>query len=182
MFRQCLFTVAAIVFTLFTVWWTPAVDAQSAATLDAAACSKLSAMKLPGVTITSASLVAAGQMPAPPARGGGAGPQANPFVDLPGVCRVAATLKPSSDSDIKMELWLPAGWNGKFRGTGNGGLGGGTPSMNALANGVRRGYATASHNTGHAGDSSYAMEHPEQIKDFGYRATHEMTVTSKALI
>ena len=73
-------------------------------------------------------------------------------------------------------------WNGKFRGTGNGGLGGGTPSMNALAGGVRRGYATAAHNTGHAGDSSYAMDHPEQIKDFGYRATHEMTVASKALI
>ena len=95
---------------------------------------------------------------------------------------MAATLKPSSDSDIKMELWLPASWNGKFRGTGNGGLGGGTPSLNALAGGVRRGYATASHNTGHAGDSSYAMDHPEQIKDFGYRATHEMTVASKALI
>ena len=38
------------------------------------------------------------------------------------------------------------------------------------------------HNTGHEGDSSYALEHPEQIKDFGYRATHEMTVASKALI
>ena len=121
-------------------------------------------------------------MPPPPARGGGPGPQANPFADLPAVCRVAATLKPSSDSDIRMELWLPASWNGKFRGTGNGGLGGGTPSMNALAGGVRRGYATAAHNTGHAGDSSYAMDHPEQIKDFGYRATHEMTVASKALI
>ena len=121
-------------------------------------------------------------MPPPPARGGGPAPQANPFADLPAVCRVAATLKPSRDSDIRMELWLPAAWNGKFRGTGNGGLGGGTPSMNALAGGVRRGYATASHNTGHAGDSSYAMDHPEQIKDFGYRATHEMTVASKALI
>ena len=76
-----------------------------------------------------------------------------------------------------------ATWNGKFRGTGNGGLGGGAGvDVNALAGGVRRGYATAGHNTGHEGDSSYALEHPEQIKDFGYRATHEMTVTSKALI
>src|SRR6185503_10329646 len=41
--------------------------------------------------------------------------------------RVQATLKPSSDSNIKMEIWLPvaASWNGKLRGTGNGGLGGG---------------------------------------------------------
>jgi hypothetical protein len=28
-------------------------------------------------------------------------------------CRVAATLKPSGDSDIKIEVWLPlSGWNG----------------------------------------------------------------------
>jgi feruloyl esterase len=107
---------------------------------------------------------------------------------------VAATLKPSPDSDIKMELGLPTlpraegapgqtGWNGKFKGTGNGGLGGGAGvGLNALAAGVRRGYATAGHNTGHEGDSSYALEHPERIKDFGYRATHEMTIASKALV
>jgi feruloyl esterase len=29
---------------------------------------------------------------------------------------VAATLTPSSDSDIKIEVWLPAqAWNGKFK-------------------------------------------------------------------
>ena len=147
-------------------------------------CAALSRVSLANVTITSASFAAAGTMPAPPARGGGAGAAAaNPFADLPAVCRVAATLKPSADSDIKMELWLPAAWNGKFKGTGNGGLGGGAGvGLNALAAGVRRGYATAGHNTGHEGDSSYALEHPEKIKDFGYRATHEMTVASKALV
>src|SRR5262249_41196608 len=83
------------------------------------------------------------------------------------------------------ELWMPpaAGWNGKFRGTGNGGLGGGAAvNPGALANGLCLGYATAGNNTGHEGDSSYAIEHPEKIKDFGYRAAHEMTVASKALI
>ncbi|HET9267422.1 MAG TPA: tannase/feruloyl esterase family alpha/beta hydrolase [Vicinamibacterales bacterium] len=161
----------------------------------AGSCAALAKVTLPNVTITSATLVAAGALPPPPARGGGpGGAAANPFADLPAVCRVTATLKPSADSDIKMELWLPTppraesapgqtGWNGKFRGTGNGGLGGGAGvNVNALANGVRRGYATAGHNTGHEGDSSYALEHPEKIKDFGYRATHEMTVTSKALV
>jgi feruloyl esterase len=145
-------------------------------------CAALTRVSLTHVTITSATFVAAGALP-PPARGGGAGAAASPFADLPAVCRVVATLKPSADSDIKMELWLPATWNGKFKGTGNGGLGGGAGvNVNALAAGVRRGYATAGHNTGHDGDSSYALEHPEKIKDFGYRATHEMTVTSKALI
>jgi feruloyl esterase len=156
--------------------------AQSAAP-SPAACTALTKLSLPQVTITSAMLVEAGAMPAPAGRGGGPAPAVNPFADLPSVCRVAATLRPSADSDIKMELWMPATWNGKFRGTGNGGLGGGAGvGLNALANGVRRGYATAGHNTGHEGDSSYALEHPERIKDFGYRATHEMTVTSKALV
>jgi len=161
-----------------------APEAQSVAP-SAAACAALTKVSLPQVTVTSAAVVAAGAMPPPPARGGGPGPAgaANPLADLPAVCRVAATLRPSADSDIRMELWLPATWNGKFKGTGNGGLGGGTgANVNALAAGVRRGYATAGHNTGHEGDSSYALEHPERIKDFGYRATHEMTVTSKALI
>jgi len=53
---------------------------------------------------------------------------------------------------------------------------------NALAGGVRRGYATVGSNTGHEGNSSYALDHPEQIKDFGYRSVHQMTVAAKTLI
>jgi feruloyl esterase len=156
---------------------------------DAATCESLSSLALPATTITMAQTVAAGSFVAP-ARGGGPG---QTLADLPAFCRVQATLRPSADSNIKMELWLPASangsgaagspWNGKFRGTGNGGLGGGAGvGAGALANGVRRGYATAGNNTGHEGDSSYAMSHPEQIKDFGYRSAHEMTVASKAII
>jgi feruloyl esterase len=117
-------------------------------------------------------------------QGRGRGGPVSPFADLPAFCRVLATLMPSPDSDIKMELWMPmTGWNGNFRGTGNGGLGGGVAvNPGALANGVRRGYATAGHNTGHDGDSSYAINHPEKVKDFGWRSTHEMTVASKAIV
>ncbi len=173
---------AAFLFASSSGVW---LEAQAPDAGRAAACEKLTSTSLPKVTVTSAAFVVAGAMPAPPARGGGAGVAGagNPFADLPAICRVAATLRPSSDSDIKMELWMPATWNGKLRGTGNGGLGGGAgANANALAAGVRRGYATAGHNTGHEGDSSYALEHPEKIKDFGYRATHEMTTTAKALI
>ena len=47
------------------------------------------------------------------------------FKDVPAFCRVAATLNPSSDSDIKIEVWMPAtGWNGKFQAVGNGGWAG----------------------------------------------------------
>ena len=150
----------------------------------AAPCESLTSLSLPNVTVTLTQPVAAGAFTAP-----GRGGAAVQFGDLPAFCRVQATLKPTSDSDIRMELWLPAsaegagGWNGKFRGTGNGGLGGGTgANPNQLAAGVRAGYATAGNNTGHEGNSSYALDHPEKIKDFGYRSTHEMTVASKALI
>src|SRR5437660_7962744 len=99
---------------------------------DAATCESLSSLALPNTAITMAQTVAAGSFVAP-ARGGGPG---QPLTDLPAFCRVQATLRPSADSNIKMELWLPASaegsgeaartaWNGKFRGTGNGGLGGG---------------------------------------------------------
>jgi len=162
----------------------------------AASCERVASMALPHVTITLANMVDPGAfVPFPAARAGGGGAAgaaagrggapASPFADLPAFCRVMATLTPSGDSEIKMELWMPAAssWNGKLRGTGNGGLGGGAAiPPNALANGVRLGYATAGHNTGHEGDSRYALDHPEKIKDFGYRATHEMTVASKAII
>src|SRR5438874_13236509 len=131
-----------------------------------ATCESLSTLQLPNTTITMAQTVAAGSFVAP-ARGGpsaGSGQAAGqPLTDLPAFCRVQATLRPSIDSDIRMELWLPAsaesfggqargdlstvaagggGWNGKLKGTGNGGLGGGTAvGAGALANGVRRGYA-----------------------------------------
>ena len=149
------------------------------------ACSELAKVSLPNTTITLAQQVEAGAFTPPAGRGAPVPGAPNPFATLPAFCRVQATLRPSADSDIKMELWMPvaASWNGKFRGTGNGGLGGGAVvNANPLANGVRLGYATAGNNTGHEGDSSYAIDHPEKIKDFGYRAAHEMVVVSKALI
>jgi len=154
----------------------------SSAAIAATPCEDLAKANVPNTTITLAQTVQAGVF-TPPAGARAGAP--NPFASLPAFCRIQATLRPSSDSDIKMELWMPvaATWNRKLRGTGNGGLGGGAGvNVNSLANGVRLGYATAGHNTGHEGDSSYALDHPEKIKDFGYRSTHEMTVASKALI
>jgi feruloyl esterase len=113
-------------------------------------------------------------------RGGGAGAA---FKNLPAFCRVAAEIKPTDDSDIKIEVWMPAsGWNGKLQSAGNGGWSGaiGYPAMGqALA----RGYATTGTNAGHDGGSgSFALGHPEKLIDFGYRAVHLMTVQAKAII
>lgn len=146
----------------------------------AASCDSLSALKLPDTTITSAQQVAAGQFIPP----GASAPPAS-VKNLPAFCRVQATIKPAKDSDIKIEVWLPvSGWNGKYRGQGNGGFAG-FIDYPGLATAVSAGYAAASTDTGHTGtpvDATWALGHPDKIVDFGWRAIHEMTVKAKALI
>jgi feruloyl esterase len=134
----------------------------------AAPCEGLASLALPNMTITAAQDVA---------------PGAFQQFDLPAFCRVAATLTPSTDSDIKIEVWMPAsGWNGKFQAVGNGGYAGAI-SFGAMADALRHGYATTSTDTGHTGGSaSFALGHPEKWVDFAYRSEHEMTVKAKAII
>ncbi len=157
-----------------------------------APCESLASMTLPNTTITLARIVEAGAF-TPPVPAGARASQGPPavaaatqaFRDLPAFCRVAATLTPSSDSDIKVEVWMPvSGWNGKFEAVGNGGWAG-VISYGAMAAALHRGYATASTDTGHAGnggDGSFAFNHPEKLVDFAHRAVHEMTVQAKAVI
>src|SRR5438046_2705095 len=154
------------------------VPARAAA---AATCESLASLALPDTTITLAQPVGAGEF-TPPAARGGRGPGAA-FKALPAFCRVAATLKPTSDSDIKIEVWMPAsGWNGKFQAVGNGGWAG-TISYPAMAEALRRGYATTSTDTGHTGATgAFALGHPEKFVDFAYRSEHEMTVKAKAIV
>src|SRR5271157_3085047 len=95
-------------------------------TLAAATCESLTSLSVPHTTITLAQSVAAGQFTLPPGTPPPfPGAPAPSFKNLPGFCRVAAKSRPTSDSEIKIEVWMPlSGWNGKLRGTGNGGLGG----------------------------------------------------------
>jgi len=145
----------------------------------AASCESLASLALPAATVTSAQVVGAGEFKAP---GNQKGKGGNPYASLPVFCRVAATLKPSNDSDIKIEVWLPmAGWNNKLQSVGNGGWAG-VISYPALADAVREGYAAASTDTGHVGGSgSFALGHQEKLIDFGWRSEHEMTVKAKAI-
>jgi feruloyl esterase len=131
----------------------------------------------PATASTTAEIVAAGAFTPPGQRGGAA------FSSLPAFCRIALTLAPSTDSDIKVEVWLPAeGWNGKFQGVGNGAFNG-TIAYPAMASALASGYAVASTDTGHEGNTGeFGLGHPEKVIDFGWRAVHEMTVVSKELI
>jgi len=156
--------------------------AASATRASAATCEGLAGMALKAGTINRAEIVAPGTF-VPPDGGRRGGGGANPYANLPSFCRVAATLTPSADSDIRIEVWLPAsGWNGKFQAVGNGGWAG-VISYGAMADALRAGYATASTDTGHVGGrGTFALEHPEKLIDFSWRSEHEMTVNAKAIV
>ncbi|HTY62689.1 MAG TPA: tannase/feruloyl esterase family alpha/beta hydrolase [Acidobacteriota bacterium] len=153
----------------------------------AASCESLASLTLPDGKITSAALIAAGAFTPPTGGGmmmGGSGGQ-SAFKSAPAFCRVTATLTPTPDSDIRIEVWMPAeNWNGKLVGTGNG-IWAGSISYSALAEPLAKGYATVATDAGHIGsgmDAKFAVGHKEKLIDFGYRAVHEMTVKAKAVI
>jgi feruloyl esterase len=138
-------------------------------------CDRLTAAQLTNATVTSASEVAAGGFTSPGA--------ASPMSTLPAFCRVTITAKPTADSDIKVEVWLPAtGWIGKFQAVGNGGWAG-TIGYAALGAALTRGYAAASTDTGHSTPgASFSVGHPEKVVDYAHRSLHEMAVHAKAIV
>lgn len=144
---------------------------------NAASCESLKSLSEAYTTITVAESVAAGAFTQPGGRGG------QQFAAVPAFCRVAATLRPTSDSEIRIEVWLPAaGWNRKLQSAGNGAWAG-TISYPAMAAAVQSGYAAASTDTGHTGNNAnFITGHPEKVVDFAYRAVHEMTVSAKKII
>ena len=163
-------------------------------------CTNLQSLNLPDTTITSATDNTTGVF-VPPG-------SSSPIPGLPAFCRVTATLTPTSDSNIKIEVWLPeTTWNGRFLGTGGGGFQG-VITYNELALGIQGGFAATNSDlgTGSSGCSPLycgsdgnmgnplaiafgdpaspatgLFGHPEQIKDFGYRAIHLMTVRGKEI-
>lgn len=139
----------------------------------AATCDSLSSLKLPGAMITAA-------IDSPPLSA--TDPMFGPFSVQKPFCRVTGVIPPA----IKFEVWMPEArmWNGKFQGVGNGGVAG-SVAQGSLAVAVNRGYAAVSSNLGHNGgpiDFDFAIGHRELVKDWGYRATHGMTVAGKAVV
>src|SRR5262249_7222445 len=103
---------------------------------------------------------------------------------IPQHCRVKLTLKPSADSNIYSELWMPTdNWNGKLLVVGNGGFAGSIQGYGDMQVALRLGYATAATDTGHntadGPNGMFALGHPEKIVDFSDRALHETTVKAK---
>jgi hypothetical protein len=151
----------------------------------AASCADLAAtLKIANATITTAVEVPAGGFKLPGPGGAGGGPPMD-LSSLPAFCRVAGTLRPTADSDIRFEVWMPlTGWNGKFVGGGNG-VWAGSIAYGDMVGPLARGYAVAASDVGHQGspiDASFLVGHPEKLVDFGHRAVHETTLAAKATV
>jgi len=151
----------------------------------AQACEALAHLELSKAKVLSSQIMEAGTF-TPPSTGTPwliGSPEL--YKTLGAFCRVVVQATPSPDSDIQIEVWLPTeGWNGNFQGQGNGGFAG-EIDYRRLALAVQKKYASAATNTGHSAggtDGSWALGHPEKVIDFGYRAIHEMTQISKAIV
>jgi feruloyl esterase len=149
-------------------------DSPTTISSEQVACESLAGTALAGGTVQTAVAIPAGDY-TPPG-------QPSAVSGLPAFCRVTVTMKPSTDSNIGVEVWLPRqNWNGRFLGNGSGGGGGGILYFSGLVEGLRRGFASAITDLGTAPDPNLAVDHPERWRDFGYRANHEMTLAGKAL-
>lgn len=145
----------------------------------ACAAESLAQLQLDGATILQAMPVAAGSYTPP-------GTQ-TPLANLPAFCRVQALARPSDDSLIHFEVWLPQEdvWNGKLVATGNGGY---SPALSYgdMAYALRQGYATLGGDTGHQtddpADMMWGVGHPEKIRDWGTRSIHAVTQPGKQIV
>ena len=170
--------------------------ATAAVATPATSCESLQSMSTPQVTITAKAMPAGAFVPpgapAPAPRAGGAGraggTPGGAAATLPPHCRVTLVLRPTADSKINAELWLPTEtWNGRYMAVGNGGFGGSIQGFAEMQTALRLGYATAGGDTGHdeateGPGGMFALGHPEKIVDFAHRAIHEMTATAKKII
>jgi hypothetical protein len=156
----------------------------------AGTCEGIASLKLRDTTIMIAQVVRAGEF---------SGPESTPtalqeaeFRKLPAFCRVQGVIRPSSDSNIDFEVWMPvSGWNGRYLGVGNGGFAGSINYFSAngnapsMAQALAAGYAASSTDTGHKAaitDADWAVGHPEKVIDYGYRAVHATAVDAKNII
>jgi len=139
-------------------------------------CTRLAKLHLPVALVLDAELIPAGRLKAHDLEG-------QPAVAA--FCRVVGSGRPSRDSDIRFEVWLPeADWNGRLWGVGNGNFAG-SIEYEDLASRVAAGYAAVATDAGHETDSTdtyWANGHPEKVVDFGHRGVHEATVNAKRIV
>ena len=149
-------------------------------------CEDLTSLSITAGTVTRAEVVEAGAFTPPVPPGGSPASAASvtsTYGGLPLFCRLIATLRPTNDSNITVEVWMPlSGWNGKYQAVGNGAFRG-SISHGSMVAALADGYATSSTDTGHIGNTAeFGLDHPEKVVDFGWRSVHLMAVVTKEVI
>jgi tannase/feruloyl esterase len=144
----------------------------------AASCESLMSLALPNASITSAQTVAAGAFTPPTPARGGAAPAPSPFASLPAFCRVQAVVKRANDTDVKIEIWMPAqGWNGDFQPAASA-FGGGSIGYGGVSQILRTGAATGATNRGHDSGGSPRWK----SSDISSAAYHLMVEHGKKIV
>jgi feruloyl esterase len=152
---------------------------------EAQSCQSLTHLDLAHASVTHAEIVPAGA--ALEFDSAFRSPSDPPPTTAIAFCRVQITSKPTPDSDIRIEVWTPVGkaWNGKLQQVGNGGFAGALfyPYMRAA---LKAGYAVAGtddgHRAAHMTDADWALDHPEKIVDYGWRALYETAVIARRVV
>lgn len=110
-------------------------------------------------------------------------PDGRVYHNLPPRTIVQLALHPAKRSDIRVEIWLPdaAKWNDRLLAFGNGGAGGSIYSRD-LVEPAAAGYAAVTTDMGTSRGADSGVGNPEVWKDFGFRATHLMTVVAKQIV
>ena len=148
----------------------------NAAQATAGNCPSLVNVAFASTTISSATLVNSGTIKTP----GGVANITKPF------CRVQAVSRPTPDSEILFEVWLPPtaeAWNKRMNTEATGGFLGGIP-VARLAQMLETGFAAVGTNLGHDGGESatWALGHPEKVNDYAWRSHYYVANTAKAVI
>ena len=128
-------------------------------------------------------------------------PGGAPITGLPPFCEVSMVISSSGNaatSQSAVEIWIPEQtWNGRYLGLGNGGFAG-SINYSTLQLGLLEGFAAANtdmgtgilfgcnslycgNDTGYGGKPGGLYGDTAAIQDFGYAATHLMTVAAKQL-
>ena len=136
----------------------------------------LNALKVPNMTVTSATIVSA----APP---------------IPAYCDIKGSVTTTGENvdpgSANFEIILPQNWNGKFIFHGVGGLAGSLTSSANPADASQflpKGYATAITDTGHlVANPTWEYTAPgtpdmPKVVDYFYRAVHDVTISAKLLV
>jgi feruloyl esterase len=136
----------------------------------------LNTLKVPNMTVTSATIVSA----APP---------------IPAYCDIKGSVTTTGENvdpgSANFEIILPQNWNGKFIFHGVGGLAGSLTSSANPADASQflpKGYATAITDTGHlVANPTWEYSAPgtpdmPKVVDYFYRAVHDVTISAKLLV